>query len=326
MAAPHPAQPVIAADIGGTHARFACVEPGSRAVTHSHTFHTHDFATFETALAAYLGRLPGEPPKTLSIGAAGPLSGGRLALTNGPWTFDPAAIARAGGFQSVVLANDLVVYAAGIASAPEHGLVCIAEPAQPPRDVIVLALGTGLGAASFERGDNGTAIFPTEAGHMSFAPETDEEDELLRRMRKIHPRPTFERIASGSGLPFAYAALSGNAAPADGATVMALATSGDPFAETALRLACAAVATIARDLVLTRGGADAVVIGGGQGRALERFWSAPPFLQRLRQAASVPIPLGGLGLYLVSAEGLPLRGAADLAWGTATCRRLAWFP
>jgi glucokinase len=319
---------LIAADIGGTHARFARVEPASHAVTSAQTLQTHDFASFESALSAYLRGLPGARPQTLTIGAAGPLSEGRITLTNGRWTFDPATIARSAGFQSVVLANDLVAYAAGIATAPESDLTCLAEPARRPKDVIVLAQGTGLGAASFERRDAGAEIHPTEAGHMSFAPETEEEDELLRRMRKIHSRPTFEHIASGSGLPGVYAALAGTATPppGDGAAVVALAERGDAIAETALRLAAGSLATIARDLVLLRGGADAVVIGGGLGRALERFWRQPAFLQRLRHSPSVPIRLDGLGLFLVASTGLPLRGAADLAWGAVECARIARFP
>jgi glucokinase len=325
---PNPVLPLIAADVGGTHARFAIVSAPGAPVADAQTFHTTDFASFEAALGAYLGRLATDRPALLAIGAAGPLIDGKIALTNGTWRLDPAEIGKSSGFESVVLTNDLTVYAAGIAGATKNDLACLAPPSREPNDVIVIAQGTGLGAARYERHSGGVEIFPTEAGHLSFAPETEEEDNLLRRMRRVHPRPTFEHIASGSGLPQVYAALASKPArslPQDGAGVVALADSGDEAAKTAIRLAAGSVATIARDLILAHGGADAIVIGGGLGRALESFWRAPEFLKRIR-ASNLPIDLGGLGLYLVTATGLPLKGAADLTWGRATCEHLTRWP
>ncbi len=70
--------------------------------------------------------------------------------------------------------------------------------------------------------------------------------------------------------------------PEDGAGVLALASRGDEIAKKAIRLSAAAVATIARDLILAHGGADALMIGGGLGRALESYWRDPAFLARVR--------------------------------------------
>lgn len=324
-AGPPPA-PLIAADIGGTHARFALADPKTRQVSKVQEFQTADFATFDAALTAYLGGLSVSRPAALALGAAGPLADGRIVLTNAPWVLDPPAIAAAFGFSTVLLTNDLVAYAAGIASAPEGALTCLAKGAEKPNDVIVMALGTGLGAARFERSNGGAEIFPTEAGHVSYAPETAEEDALLQRLRQSRARPTFEQIISGSGLPMTYAALGGTAELSGRSeAVVARAKSGDAAAERTLHLAAASLATVARDLVLAHGGADAIVIGGGLGRALESYWRQPFFLERLRNAPSTPIALDHLGVYLVTASGLPLNGVADLAWGVSTCERIARF-
>jgi glucokinase len=318
--------PVIAADIGGTHARFACVSPGL-APTDVLSFNTRDFASFEAVLGDYLARLAGPRPETLALGAAGPLVGEHIALTNGTWVLDAPTLAKAFGFRSVVLVNDLVAYGAGAIAVPTAELACIAPAPKPPKTALLIALGTGLGAAYLRRRDGGREVFPTEAGHVNFAPETEEEDRLLVRLRTTDPRPSFEHVISGSGLARLYRALAPDAAewPTDGAQLMARAEQGDLVATNALRLATVAFATFARDLVLAHGGADAIIIGGGLGRALERFWRTPEFQRRLRRAPAMPLSLERLGIYLVAESGLPLKGAAELAWGGVECASLARF-
>jgi glucokinase len=323
---------LIVADIGGTHARFARLDFATGALRALRAFDTAAYASFETALSAYLADVGGAPAHTLAIGAAGPLVAGRIALTNAHWILDPPAIAHAFGLRSLVLANDLAAYAAGIAAASADALTSIAPAARAPEDLIVIAQGTGLGAAIIRRRGGSAEVFPTEAGHLSFAPETDEEDQLLAALRAFHPRPSFEHVASGTGLPDVYIALNAGkpiaraGQPANGAAVIDRANAGDHTAQAALRLASGAVATFARALVLLNGGADAVVIGGGLGLALESYWRDSGFLARVRHAPGVPLEFGGLGLYLAPDPGLPLKGAAELAWGRVACARLARFP
>jgi glucokinase len=325
-------QPLIVADIGGTHARFARIDPAAAALLELRALDTSAYASFEAALAAYLADTGGAPGHALAIGAAGPLSAGRIALTNAHWILDPPAIARAFGLSAVMLANDLAAFAAGIAGAGFEALATITPAARAPEDIIVIAQGTGLGAAIIRRRGSSAEAFPTEAGHLSFAPETQEEDRLLAAMRKVHPRPTFEHVASGSGLPDVYAALNvdgpkiGASGPKDGAAVIDRANGGDAVAHAALRLATGALATFIRTLVLLNGGADAVVIGGGLGLALDRYWRDSGFLARVRHAPGVPLELGGLGFYLAPDPSLPLLGAAQLASGRVLCARLARFP
>jgi glucokinase len=323
-------EPLIVADIGGTHARFARVDPATGALQDLRALDTAAYASFGAALAAYLADVGGAPAQSLAIGAAGPLSAGRIALTNAHWILDPPAIARAFGLSAVMLANDLAAFAAGIAGAGFEALTLITPAARVREDVIVIAQGTGLGAAIIRRRGGAAEVFPTEAGHLSFAPETEEEDRLLAAMRKFHPRPTVEHIASGTGLPTVYAALTcaDEFVPGrgDGAAIITRAKAGDEAAGAALHLAACAVATQIRTLVLVNGGADAVVIGGGLGLALESYWRDSSFLARVRAAPGVPIALGGLGFYLATDPGLAPLGAAELASGRVLCAKLARFP
>lgn len=322
-------KPLLLADVGGTHTRFARIESPGAALRDLETVDTRAFASFEEALSAYLARAGNLPPGDIAVGAAGPVMEGRIRLTNAAWTLDPVRIAQR-PVKSVTLVNDLAAYAAGAARAPSSSFETIAAGPPNATDILVVAVGTGIGAAIVRWRNNVAEVFPTEAGHMSFAPETKEEDLVLAAARAVHKRPTFEHVASGSGLPAVYAALAhvsahGAGAPADGAAVLALAAAGDPRARMALHVAAGAAATYIRALALLNGGADQIVIGGGLGLALEASWRTAEFLARVRHAPDMPLSLAHAGIALAVDPELPLRGAADIAWGRTLCARIARY-
>lgn len=323
-------KPLLLADIGGTHTRFARIESPGAPLRDVETMDTGAFASFEAALAIYLASLGKPAPSAIAIGAAGPLAEGRIKLTNGAWTLEPVTIAR-GGIRSVTLMNDLAAYAAGAAAAKAVAFETVVRSARDPADILVVAVGTGIGAAIVRHRDGRAEVFPTEAGHMSFAPETEEEDLVLAAARAVHKRVTFEHVASGSGLPTVYAALAhlpahGEGAPEDGAGVIRLAQAGDARAKMALHVAAGATATYIRALALLNGGADLIVIGGGLGLAVKASWRSAEFVARVRQAPDMPLSLGQVGIAVATDPELPLRGAADLAWGRTSCARIARYP
>jgi glucokinase len=88
--------------------------------------------------------------------------------------------------------------------APEDR--CTLSPGIPEADglIAVIAAGTGLGMAFLVPGPGGYRAFPTEGGHMSFAPRGDVEAELHAFVRDRVGHVSFERICSGIGLPNIY--------------------------------------------------------------------------------------------------------------------------
>ncbi|MFO1186243.1 MAG: glucokinase [Alphaproteobacteria bacterium] len=247
-------RPLLLADVGGTHTRFAWIKSPGAALGDLKTVETGAFASFEAALGAYLAGLGNSAPSEIAIGAAGPLMAGRIRLTNAAWTIDPGAIAQE-RMGSVTLMNDLAAYAAGVAGAAAAGFETIVAGPQAPKDVLVVAIGTGIGAAIVRRRSGAAEVFPTEAGHMSFAPETEEEVLVLAAAKRVHKRVTFEHVASGSGLPTVCAALAhmpahGAGAPADGAAIPASCLGATHAREMALHVAASAAATYIRALTL----------------------------------------------------------------------------
>lgn len=311
------AQPLIVADIGGTNARFAVAK--AQRLSHLKSYKTSAFGTFEGALGAYLHTLGDNAPGAISIGAAGPLIRGRIHLTNLDWTIDPEALRRAFGLATAMLANDLVAMAAGISHAPASAFEALPGPqAKHAFRTLVIAIGTGLGVAWFERGDASVMVHPTEAGHMTFATTDSAGIELVTNAAKAGHALSFESIISGAGIKQVYAAMRGGAPSYETSEEIFLAAEGgsNPAARNALALITRALATFARDLMHMLGGAEEIVFAGGLGRRFRNELQSEKFLNELRHAWSGPLDFSKVGARLALEDKLPLIGAMHLALGT----------
>jgi glucokinase len=327
MAAPPTPRPLIVADIGATNARFAVIEALGRPPVQLHHFGDKTFHAFEDCLAAYLAALGERAPRAIAIGAAGPLANGGIKLTNRDWMIEPSRLARRFGLETLALANDLVASAAGIALAPSTAFLALSEPsARPTWRSLVIAVGTGLGVAWFERDGKHIVLHPSEAGHMLMAPAQMAESRLVTSLIDKLGSISFESIASGSGMPRVYAALRGPQSPQLPDTEAVLGAAEAKSNETAqivLDLALGALATFARDLVLALGGVDEIVFAGGLGVRLSAALNTPTFIRRLRQPGDVPLDFSHIDLRLAVDETLALTGAANLAFGLVECRELS---
>ena len=83
---------IVAADIGGTHARFAIAEISAGepvSLDQPVKFQTSDYASFQTAWEEFGRRKGIELPPDLAIAFAGPVGAESLKLTNNPWVISP---------------------------------------------------------------------------------------------------------------------------------------------------------------------------------------------------------------------------------------------
>ncbi|MGH6832174.1 MAG: glucokinase, partial [Methyloceanibacter sp.] len=88
---------IVAADIGGSHARFALADVEGGQVTslsEAVTFKTVEHASLQTAWATYSEQLGRPLPRAAAIAVACPIAGEMLKLTNNPWIIRPAMIAK----------------------------------------------------------------------------------------------------------------------------------------------------------------------------------------------------------------------------------------
>lgn len=269
---------IVAADIGGTHARFAiaAVEDGHVvSLGPACTLKTAEHASLQTAWKAFGERLGRPLPDAAGIAIAGPVDGDPLKLTNNPWVIRPASIPSTLGVTRYKLVNDFGAVAHAVAQlAPEHFRhVCGEERPLPTEGVVsIVGPGTGLGVAQLLRRGGRDHVIETEGGHGDFAPLDSIDDRLLADLRTRFRRVSVERVASGMGLTHihaALAALEGRAVPnRDERELWTVALQGgDSLAAAALDRFCLSLGAIAGDIALAQG-ASAVVIAGGLGLRL----------------------------------------------------------
>ena len=119
---------LVAADIGGTHARFAiaCVEGGRvTALGDPITLKSHDYASLQRAWQAFGEQLGRPLPRAAAIAIASPIGGEVLKMTNNPWVIRPALVQERLEVDEYVLVNDFGAIGHAVAHAPpeQFGLV-----------------------------------------------------------------------------------------------------------------------------------------------------------------------------------------------------------
>src|SRR3954452_11633277 len=143
---------LVAADIGGTHARFALAQiTAGRVISLDEPvkLQTSEHASFETAWEEF-GRRKGDLPADLAIAFAGPVVSEVLKLTNNPWVIRPSQLSERLGIERFVVVNDFGAVGHAVATLPQEHFRRICGPDRPLPDEGVISIvgpGTGLGVA-----------------------------------------------------------------------------------------------------------------------------------------------------------------------------------
>ena len=305
---------IVAADIGGTHTRFAIAEIGTGRVlslTEPVTVETGEHSNFEAAWAEF-GRLASPLPSAAAVAIAGPVIRGGVKMTNGPWQLDVAAIRKTLRLEAITVLNDFGAVAHAVAQVPPEQFLHIAGPDEPlPEDGIVTVIGpgTGLGVAQLYRYARGYHVHSTEGGHIGFAPQDEVDDRLLASLRAKHGRVVTERVHSGSGIVAIYEALGGNELQDDRSIWQKGISREDRAASLAVDRFCASLGTVAGDYALAHG-ADAVVLAGGVGLKLRKVLPVSQFGERFRAKPRYEAMMAAIPVKLITHPQPGLYGAA----------------
>jgi glucokinase len=281
---------IVAADIGGTHARFALAEIKDGRVTALDDpvkLQTAEHGSFQLAWQEFGRRMGIELPSELAIAFAGPVGGEVLKLTNNPWVIRPSLMKERLGVDRFTIVNDFGAVAHAVATLPDEHFRSICGPVRPlPAEgvISIVGPGTGLGVASLVRKNASYDVIETEGGHIDFAPLDNLEDRILSVLRRNFRRVSVERIASGRGLWNLYEALGAiEGQPTtflDDKELWAAALAGtDSLANAALDRLCLSLGAVAGDMALAQG-AVAVVIGGGIGQRIADYLPQSGFRDR----------------------------------------------
>lgn len=281
---------IAAADIGGTHARFALAEiEGGRVAALRDTvkLRTSEHASLQTAWQEFGRRTGSDLPSELGVAIAAPIGGDVLKLTNNPWVIRPHLMKQRLGVDRFTIVNDFGAVAHAVATLGEEHFRHICGPDRPLPENGVISIvgpGTGLGVAALLRKNGRYDVIETEGGHIDFAPLDSLEDQILNQLRQSFRRVSVERIASGRGLWNLYEALSAiEGKPLSVHDEQALwdaAMAGeDSLANAALDRLCLTLGSVAGDLALAQG-AVAVVIAGGVGQRIADYLPRSGFRDR----------------------------------------------
>jgi glucokinase len=311
---------VVAADIGGTHARFALAAVENGRVLRLDapvTLRTADFAGLPTAWAAFAEKVGRPLPRLAGIAVAAPPGGEVLKFTNSPWIIRPALIAEKLGLDTFVLINDFgaVGHAVAQLGADYFRHICGPETDLPETGVTsIIGPGTGLGVAQLLRRHGHYHVIETEGGHIDFAPLDSIEDRILARLRELYRRVSIERLVSGPGLAAIYgalAAIEGQAVLArDDKTLWQAALAGDDaLLNSALDRFCRIWGAVAGDLALAHG-ANSVVLAGGVGLRLAGLLPTSGFAARFAAKGRYEARMADLPVRLITHPEPGLYGAA----------------
>lgn len=214
---------VLAGDIGGTNTNLALV--GKKDGAFSILFDRHYKTKEEPSLAEPLRRFldeagrerPGLKPSTCCISGAGPVEGGRIALTNAPWGIDGPAIERSFGLPTRVI-NDFTAVSYGVLNLDPEDPEEITRLKAPDGSVtplgagpkLIVGAGTGLGVGYVASVRGRAEAFPSEGGHITL-PVYDEESRGLQRWLEARYGfpPGAEAGVSGMGIAQIFAYLAG---------------------------------------------------------------------------------------------------------------------
>ncbi len=196
----------LAGDIGGTWLRLRMVETRRShwGVCHEAIWVSRDFESLEQAIQKFLDELSRAERASLCgvwLAVAGPVIDGRVQFTNLPWCVNEKMLSDRLSLPRVHLLNDIEVQAHLLAATDgTSSLVTLQRGRAESGRGLIVAVGTGLGLASWYQSDRVLHVFPSEGGHCDFAPATTWQVELWRWMHARHSHVSYERVISGPGL------------------------------------------------------------------------------------------------------------------------------
>ena len=196
---------ILAGDVGGTKVHLALYDfiNGSLEIKRDERFPAKEYKGLKEIVKQFLGA---DTATAACFGVPGPVRDGRLRLTNLPWTLDSRELSLSLGIQHVFLINDLEANGYGIAELSKDQIYTLSEgDASQIGNRALIAAGTGLGEGFLTWNGRIHVPYPSEGGHVDYAPRNDDEIDLLRFLKqKYNGRISFERIVSGMGMRSIY--------------------------------------------------------------------------------------------------------------------------
>lgn len=315
---------ILVGDIGGTNARFglATLQYEKIEIAHFKKMPGSDYASFEDALADYLSCV-GMRPDVALFAVAGIPRDGAVQLTHRNWQVSAHALKARFEFADVSLVND---FAAMARAVPELGMEAFETIHQGSQNesgaMLVAGAGTGLGVGTLlPEPDNQWRVISGEGGHMAYAPRTDLDAELAKRLRAKAGYVSYELVCSGKYMRLVHETLceiaGQNYQEMSPQAVLDLAERGDEICLDLCRVRARAILSAAGDATLVNGAWGGVVLAGGVTQHLSGYLCEDAALACFFERGPRTSQMQGVPVRLMMAEEAPLIGAAAIHFYTS---------
>lgn len=330
---------ILAADLGGTKCNvilFDDTDAQRLRTVYRRQVATAEFSAIEDFLHDFFEKaaqqgyaLRDGQLNAAAFGVAGAIVNDEVVCNNLPWHITRQKIAQALSLPpgKVVLLNDVEAAASSLIHLEESDLTVL-NPGTPQArgPKVYIAAGTGLGESYLFWDGRSYRVSPCEAGLTDFAPGTDQELQLLARMRREMPRVCTEEIVSGRGFVAIHRHLFPEAQHAflddpaiDAApliTRQAFAKSC-PACEETLHIWTQAYGSEAGNMALRGLTFGGVYIGGGIALKILPKLQDGTFVRAFCDKTKLSAELARIPIYLVMNPDAPVLGAAYAALAQA---------
>jgi len=330
---------VIAGDIGGTKTLLQIVklEPQSKIydIIFEKRYACQSYHTFEAILTDFINIVIQKfALKPASINAcfaiAGPISSTdnsqTAKVTNLTWQLDTQALITNYHFSDVTLINDFEAIAHGLSTLThsdffqlQSGKINTSAPK------IILGAGTGLGVCQIIYHATGYNVIASEGGHCDFAPNNEQQIELLRYLLTRYSHLSYDRLLSGMGINniFYFLVEQTNQHNADfvklvnqsldPAASISNAFKNDPLAEETIKIFLSLYGAQAGNLALTSLAYGGVYLAGGIAPKLIEQFELPHFLNAFKHKGRMSQLMSDFPINVIMNTDVGVRGAAVVA-------------
>jgi len=312
---------MIVSDIGGTNGRFAIAELSNAPESTENIklkeigiFPCNDYNNFNELLSAYLKSLNCDIPKIARFAIAGEMTADYGNLWHFNWDINARDIEKKFNFDQVTLLNDYEALVRAIPGLDAGELETITPFGEglSGAPFSAFGVGSGLGAAIGIRQGTEVRTISTEIGHMSFAPKSKAEQELLNFFAGKVNHISIETFLSGPGLIRIYEFLNHkekNNIAAHEITKEARNGSCEISVKT-VNLFLDILASVAGDIALAQGSRGGIYIGGGIIPHIADLIDRERFIELFTDKGPMNSYVKKIPVHIVMSEKASLTGAA----------------
>ena len=332
---------LLAADVGGTNTRLLLAEYSGkdRMTLYEKNYPSHQYNNFYDVVTLFLEESNVKDSLDVAcIAVAGPVINAEASITNLPWIISEEILKKHLHIESVKLINDFSAISYGISELNKDDIEVLQQGdlvSRPTPSAVIIGAGTGLGVSHRVWINDHYHVFPSEAGHTTFAPQDVLQSQLLMYLFKKYNYVSLESILSGRGFLVLYHFLKdellipestkvkqqlSNEDPAQVITQAAL-NNTDLLCEKTVELYIKIYGAAVGNAALYYYPVDEVYIAGGIAPKLKTLLKSKSFISALTNKGLMSENMKKLTLKLITQDKVGLLGALEYSRAYAECRQ-----